>query len=152
MFCTARRSLRDFNYYDFLNEPRTRAHIVTAVKQFWQTNIKGKWESSRDYTFDILLTRDLSRAHIIDFNPYAPRTDPLLFTYEDLLTLLIHDRSLMPQLKLIDSRTHPAATRNAPANQHNMIPFEALTLSNGRDIEQFSDMWKEEIQHAAEGE
>jgi hypothetical protein len=103
-------------------------------------------------TFDILLTRDLSRGHLIDFNPYAPRTDPLLFTYEELLTLLTHDRISTPQLKVVDSRTHPAATRNAPANQHNMIPFEALTLSSGKDIEQFSDMWQNELQRSVEDE
>jgi len=138
-------SQRDFNYYDFLNEPATGAQIIMAVERFWQMNIKGNWESSGDYIFDILLTRDLSGAHIIDFNPYAPRTDPLLFTYEDLFTLLTRNRSSTPQLKVIDSRTHPAVTRNAPMNQHNMIPFEALNLSSGRDIEQFSDLWQEEI-------
>jgi hypothetical protein len=41
-------SQRDFNYYDFLNEPATRAQIVTAVEQFWQTNIQGTWESNAD--------------------------------------------------------------------------------------------------------
>jgi len=134
-----------------LNDAATCTQIVTAVENFWQTNIKGNW-SSGDYTFDILLTRDLSRAHIIDFNPYAQRTDPLLFTYEDLLTLFTHNRSSTPRLKVIDSRTHPAATRNAPANQHNMIPFEALTLSSGMDVGQFSDLWQEEIQKSVDGE
>ena len=97
-------------------------------------------------TFDILLTRDLSRGHIVDFNIYSSRTDPLLFTYDELLAVLVQDRSLAPQLKVIDSRTHPAATRNAPAHQHNMIPFEALNLSSGRDIEQFGGMLQEEIE------
>jgi hypothetical protein len=51
-------SQRDFNYYDFLNEPATREQIATAVTQFWQTNIKGKWESGGDckivcYTFPV---------------------------------------------------------------------------------------------------
>lgn len=41
-------SQRDFNYYDFLNEPATRDQIVAAVENFWQTNIKGAWESSAD--------------------------------------------------------------------------------------------------------
>lgn len=152
------------NYYDFLNESCTRETIITAIKEFWQTYIQGKWVSGGDCkwswlcftflayqhvdTFDILLTRDLSRGHIIDFNPYVPNTDPLLFTYEDLLVLLTQNRSWTPQLKVIDSRTHPAATRNAPAHQHNMIPFEALSLSSGRDIEAFSGLLQEEIKHA----
>jgi hypothetical protein len=33
-----------------------------------------------------------------------------------------------------------------------MIPFEALTLSSGMDIGQFSDLWQEEIQKSVDGE
>jgi D123 len=102
-------------------------------------------------TFDLLLTRDLSRAHILDFNPYAPRTDPLLFTYDDLCHFLstrnIGDDG-HPELRVIDSRTHPAAISNAPAHQHNMVPFEALNMSSGRDIEEFAAMWRENIRES----
>ncbi|KAJ7505370.1 D123-domain-containing protein [Mycena galericulata] len=143
-------SQRDTNYYDFLNDPPTRAGIVSSVRGFWEKNIRSKWETPQDYTFDILLTRDLTRGHILDFNPYAPRTDPLLFTYDELHALsLMHDddnnADRTPELRVIDSRAHPAATSNAPANQHNMIPFEALSLSSGRDIQEFAEAWKDEI-------
>jgi hypothetical protein len=94
-------------------------------------------------TFDILLTRDLSRAHVLDFNPYAARTDPLLFTYDELHALAPGGA---PELRVIDSRAHPAATSNAPEHQHNMIPFEALSLSSGRDIQEFAEAWKEGIE------
>ena len=113
--------------------------------------------------FDFLLTRDLSRGHILDLNPYAPRTDPLLFTYEELAdmtdsrlagtsgTMAANSReggngSCLPDFRVIDSRAHPAATSNAPAYQHNMVPFEALSLSSGKDIEEFADLWKDEVQ------
>jgi hypothetical protein len=33
-----------------------------------------------------------------------------------------------------------------------MVPFEALALSSGRDIERFRDLWQEEIQKSMEGE
>lgn len=36
---------------------------------------------------DLLLTRDLSGLHVVDFNPYAPRTDPLLFEWSELAEL-----------------------------------------------------------------
>jgi hypothetical protein len=104
-------------------------------------------------TFDILLTRDLTRAHILDFNPYAPRTDPLLFTYEALLALLTGtNRSVLPELRVIDSRSHPAATSKAPAHQHNMVPLEALSLSNGRDIDAFATLFREEIKKSMESD
>ncbi|GLB38477.1 putative D123 [Lyophyllum shimeji] len=164
-------SQRDTNYYEFLNEPATYNSIAAAVQEFWEKNIRRSqyWQSTPDYTFDFLLTRDLSRGHILDFNPYAPRTDPLLFTYEELAELLEarmpaetssastlpngdqHHAapSLLPEFRVIDSRAHPAATSSAPAHQHNMVPFEALSLSSGRDIEEFANIWKEEIRKSA---
>jgi hypothetical protein len=29
-----------------------------------------------------------------------------------------------------------------------MVPFEALSLSNGRNIEEFAEAWKDEVQAA----
>ncbi|EPT05118.1 hypothetical protein FOMPIDRAFT_1027341 [Fomitopsis schrenkii] len=142
-------SQRDPNYYDFWNESSTQRKVLDAVKTFWESNIKGKWpETGGDYIFDFLLTRDLSQGHIIDFNPYTPRTDPLLFTYEDLHDLLLarsDDHCPQPELRVVDSPSHPAATRNAPAHQHNMVPLEALTISSGRNLEDFAGALQEEV-------
>jgi len=144
-------SQRDTNYYDFLNEPATQDTMISTVQQFWRSKIKTTWDSVENYIFDLLLTRDLSRAHILDFNPYAPRTDPLLFTYDALLDLLSTRNTgdgKIPELRVVDSRSHPAATSNAPAYQHNMVPFEALNLSSGRNIEEFANLWKETIRES----
>ncbi|KAI0078931.1 D123-domain-containing protein [Panus rudis PR-1116 ss-1] len=144
---------RDPNYYDFWNERDTQEKVLEAIKSFWQQNIKGKWEATGgNYVFDFLLTRDLTRGHIVDFNPYAPKTDPLLFTYEELLERLNEAGSqshFEPELRVIDSRSHPAATRNAPAHQHNMVPIEALAMSQGRTMQEFAQSWQEEIRRSA---
>lgn len=98
----------------------------------------------------MLLTRDLTRFHIIDFNPYAPRTDSLLFTYEELATLFAAaTTAAAPALRVIDSPAHPAATRNAPQYQHNMVPLEALTLSEGRNMEEFATAWMDQVRRGA---
>lgn len=94
--------------------------------------------------FDILMTRDLSRGHILDFNPYAPRTDTLLFAYEELQSLL-DAGTLKPIFRAIDSRSHPAAARNSPLHQHNMVPFDALDMSSGQAIESFAESWRQNI-------
>lgn len=88
----------------------------------------------------------------MDLNPYALRTDPLLFSYDDLLRLLVGGELATPRLVVIDSRTHPAVTSSTPANQHNMIPFEALSLSSGNNIQEFADLWQEEIKKSLEGD
>lgn len=103
-------------------------------------------------TFDLLLTRDLSKGHILDFNPYAPRTDPILFEYEELLDLLTEvsyastsTNAFQPALRVVDSRSHASAARNVPIHQHNMVPMEALALSSGRNMEEFAQAWQEEL-------
>ncbi|KAJ3788375.1 D123-domain-containing protein [Lentinula aff. detonsa] len=153
-------SQRDTNYYDFLNDPNTHSKVMNTTMEFWKTKIQPKWKVETSYVFDLLLTRDLSRAHIIDFNPYAPRTDPLLFSYEELKDILSEHRSTdasndstsLPQFRVIDSPLHPAASCKAPANQHNMVPFEALSLSNGRDIEDFKEIWEKSIKESLQEE
>jgi hypothetical protein len=74
------------------------------------------------------------------------KTDPLLFTYEELRDISeIVGPNHRPILRTIDSPSHPTATRNAPAHQHNMIPFDAFSISNSRDINEFADLWKESL-------
>ncbi|KAF9221505.1 D123-domain-containing protein [Gyrodon lividus] len=163
-------SQRDTNFYDYMIVPATQSTIQSTVRRFWEENIRPKWTFTRpDYVFDLLLTRDLSRGHVLDFNPYAPRTDPLLFTYNELHTLLVKAGSQsdlldhtanasttvtqkLPEIRVIDSPLHPAATRNAPAHQHNMLPIEALSLSEGQDITVFSEIWKDEVRRAMQEE
>jgi hypothetical protein len=70
------------------------------------------------------------------------KTDPLLFTYGELGALSeVIGQNHRPILRTIESPSHPAAMRNAPAHQHNMIPFDAICISHGRDIGEFADLW-----------
>jgi len=75
------------------------------------------------------------------------KTDPLLFMYEELSDLCdeIAGQNHSPILRTIGSPSHPAARKNAPAHQHNMIPFDAIRISHGRDIDEFADLWKESL-------
>ncbi|THH06087.1 hypothetical protein EW145_g4330 [Phellinidium pouzarii] len=137
-------SQRDANFYEYMNEQKTRDKLLSTIKEFWIREIKQKWPT-QDYTFDLILTRSLESAHIVDFNPYAARTDPLLFTYDEVL--VIHQQSPQtPVLKMIDSRMHDAAARSSPANVHNMVPFELLSLSSGQTLDHFSKTWEDAIQ------
>ncbi len=103
---------------------------------------------------DLFLTRDLTRFRIIDFNPCAPRTDPLLFTYEELAILFTTATTSSspipaPALRVINSPAHPAATRNAPQHQLNMVPLEALTLSEGQNMEELTTAWMNQVARGA---
>ncbi|KAG6333356.1 hypothetical protein ID866_5732 [Astraeus odoratus] len=151
---------RDLNFYDFMMDTEIQNTIRSTVHKFWEDNIRPNWAcTQKDYVFDLLLTRDLSQGHVLDFNPYAARTDPLLFTYEDLHELYskagrqdscehLTMGASLPELRIVDSLQHPAASRNAPAHEHNRIPVEALSLSEGRNIAEFGEIWHDEVKRA----
>jgi len=81
------------------------------------------------------------------------KTDPLLFTYEELRDVL---ESLGPNhrpiLRVINSRSHPAAVKNAPAQQHNMLPLDVIRMSSGQDMEAFTRAWQESVQRSTENQ
>ncbi|OCB87743.1 hypothetical protein A7U60_g5065 [Sanghuangporus baumii] len=139
-------SQRDQNFYPYMTEQETRKKIVDTIEKFWIREIQRIWPTE-DYTFDLILTRDLESGHIVDFNPYAPRTDPLLFTYDELF-MLRTDSHPTPVLKTIDSGSHEAATRSSPANVHNMVPFELLSMSSGQTLDDFTRDWQREIERS----
>jgi hypothetical protein len=134
-----------------MNESASQTKMIDTISSFFHEKIKTKMEETKHYVFDFLLTRDLSSGHILDFNPFLPKTDPLLFEYDELLELHLSpkDQRTLPKLAVIDSRAHPAANTKAPANQHNMMPFDALNLSSGRDITDFAQIWKEQVEESS---
>jgi hypothetical protein len=131
---------------------------------------------------DLLLTRNLQNAHVVDFNPFAPKTDSLLFTYEELRTKFVESlssrplfsgpssssassvpdpndsitstagikaaSSFVPELRVIDSHSHPMANVNAPLYQNNMLPLDVLALSHGQTGQGFAEQFAEAIQGA----
>ena len=136
---------RDTIFYQHLNDPETQSKMKETTTNFWETEIRPIWTGSSscpcenhcrylltDFRLDVvdlLLSKDLARAHIVDFNAYIARTDPLLFTYEELASLFSERGSrVVPVLRVIDSPAHAMANRNAPDHQHNMVPLEAFAL------------------------
>jgi len=126
-------SQRDMNYYDFLVDEETQKTIKQTISRFWTSRIREEWPTV-SYVFDIVLTRDLLRCHLIDFNPYHPKTDPLLFSYEELSNISFVQGTL-PYLQVINSAGDPRVNRGAPTHYHNMVPYDILQLEGERDAD-----------------
>ncbi|WVQ84406.1 hypothetical protein IAT38_006558 [Cryptococcus sp. DSM 104549] len=150
-------SQRDLNFYDHLQPEETRTKICDTVRAFWEDEVRENFAGGKDYVFDLHLSANLESATIIDFQPYRASTDPLLFTYDDLLTILETSFASstpsptatppprLPILRTIDSPSHPAATRAAPAYQSSMMPLEMIELSEGRSMGEFKEAWEEAV-------
>jgi hypothetical protein len=161
---------RDMVFYEFLMSQSTHSLILRTLHIFWDEEVRDKWEKGSSCkelvikccasilitvldVFDVLLTRNLEKAHIVDFNPFAPKTDSLLFTYEELHTsfMTAHEPGFSFEFRVIDSPSHPYANSNAPRNQHNMVPLDALALSAGRSASDYATILADAIQDANNG-
>ncbi|WWC96441.1 hypothetical protein V866_003309 [Kwoniella sp. B9012] len=149
---------RDNVFYDHLKNEDTRLKICDTVRAFWEDEIRENYMDGEavDYIFDLYLSPNFDSAQIIDFQPYRSSVDPLLFTYEELLSIFNSStqplqesenarRSRLPIFKIIDSKAHPSASRNAPTYQSNMMPLEMIELSQGRNMQEFKDAWDEAV-------
>ncbi|CAP68819.1 uncharacterized protein PODANS_7_7850 [Podospora anserina S mat+] len=81
---------RDPNYYPFLRS--LRPHIVSRIRELFTKRLKFTFPEA-DFSFDVYIpeasyddeVNRLGRARLIDINPWAPRTDTILFGWDELL-------------------------------------------------------------------
>lgn len=74
---------RDTTFYPFLQDELTQRDIRKKLLDFWTNNMFGK-TTLDDYVFDVYFTRDRQRVFLVDINPYIPRTDAILWDWDEL--------------------------------------------------------------------
>ncbi|GAA5950528.1 hypothetical protein JCM3765_000519 [Sporobolomyces pararoseus] len=147
-------SQRDTTFYDFLQPESARQQIVDQISTFWTETVKDEFPLA-DYTLDVYLTRDQSRTFIIDFNPYSPSTDSLLFSYSELASLSSPVSSssstatTLPILKVVGSEGSAGAL---PRYSHNRYPKDVVELSEGQSVAEFAKVWGEKLKDATLGD
>lgn len=91
---------RDLNHYNFLQ--RLRPAITARAKDLFDSRLRFTFPDG-NFVFDVYIpevhslddddsddddpSKKLGRARLIDINPWAPRTDTLLFGWDELLAL-----------------------------------------------------------------
>jgi len=77
---------RDLNHFDFLFPLVEK--IRNTVVEYFDRVLKDTFPEP-DLVFDIYLPNPYEKVRLMDINPWAPRTDPLLFSWLELLTLTV---------------------------------------------------------------
>ncbi|PFH60385.1 hypothetical protein XA68_11048 [Ophiocordyceps unilateralis] len=81
---------RDLNYYAFLQG--LRAQIRSKIVTFFRRTVRRTFADA-SFVFDVYVPEDpmapdgLGRVRLMDINPWAPRTDSLLFSWDELLAV-----------------------------------------------------------------
>lgn len=82
---------RDLNHFDFLSQ--MRGALAIRIQQFFEKKLHNIFPDT-DYVFDVYVPPPHDRVWLIDINPWAIRTDPLLFSWLELLQMSEPIRSL----------------------------------------------------------
>ncbi|KWU47261.1 D123-domain-containing protein, partial [Rhodotorula sp. JG-1b] len=150
-------SQRDTTLYDFLQPEQARTEIRDLIRHFWEDSIRDH-APLHNYVLDVYITRDQSRVFVIDFNPYGPRTDPLLFSYPELHHLFLlasapssasstdatsttTTETAQPELRVVTPAINPAAQSAVPRYAHNRYPKDVVDMSEGQSIAEFAKQW-----------
>jgi len=120
----------------FLND--IKEELETKIIQFFETHIQNKF-LNQNYVFDVYVTRNRERVWLIDFNPFGPMTDSLMYTWEEILTA-----TGPPSFRLITSQTEASQSRSQPFAV-NRYPREVFDLSQGQTIAEFAERFQHEL-------
>jgi hypothetical protein len=77
-------SQREMNYFAFLFE--LRPGLLAKIRAFLQDHILPNFPD-KSFVFDVYIPPPHDRVWLIDVNPWAPRTDPLLFSWLEILQI-----------------------------------------------------------------
>jgi hypothetical protein len=91
---------RDLNHFDFLFPMQD--HIRDTILEYFTKTIKSTFPDD-NFVMDIYLPEPYDKVRLMDINPWAPRTDPLLFSWLELLTMPLP----AALLGVPDSSTYP---------------------------------------------
>ena len=75
---------RDLNHFDFL--PRLIPKLRSLIQDCFDKSLKKSFPDE-SFVFDIYIPPPHDRVWLIDVNPWAPRTDPLLFSWLEILNM-----------------------------------------------------------------
>ncbi|GAO14131.1 uncharacterized protein UV8b_06530 [Ustilaginoidea virens] len=153
---------RDLNYYAFLNE--LRPQLRKRIQTFFKEKLRHTFPDA-SFTFDVYIPEDpvaddgLGRVRLMDINPWAPRTDTLLFSWQELVDAKVesplygsaaaddfaslsgdetgaddaeadaHTAETVPELRLIDKDDPAAFNFSTPQYSAHKLPKEVVDAS-----------------------
>jgi hypothetical protein len=79
---------RDMNHFQFLFDMQDK--LRDKIQDFFDLKLRDTFPDA-NFTFDVYVPPPHDKVWLVDINPWAMRTDPLLFSWMELLTLEVPD-------------------------------------------------------------
>jgi hypothetical protein len=155
-------SQREMNYFAFLFE--LRPNLVSKIQNFLHDHLLPNL-SDESFVFDVYIPPTHNRVWLIDINPWAPRTDPLLFSWLEVLQIagpedgLSGDRAASedehifePEFRLVEKDDPEAYQFTATKYSAHKLPKEVVDASTTRDggMRELMEGWKRALDKQVE--
>lgn len=164
---------RDLNHYGFL--AALGPTLLPLIQNFFDTSLKTTFPDE-NFVFDIYIPPPHARVWLIDFNPWAPRTDPLLFSWLEILEMTQGDQEetklegqldesdsededeeaevgsqSIPEFRLVGRNDPEAYNFNTPQYSAHKLPKDVVdaSLEGEAGLRDFMGQWREIV--AAQG-
>lgn len=141
-------SQREMNYFDFLFD----------LRQSFKSNIQDFLKRLSDFpddnfVFDVYIPPPHDRVWLIDINPWAPRTDPLLFSWLEILQIQKPEEDTIfdPEFRLVQ-RDDPEAYQFASTKYSaHKLPKEVVDASMApTEMKNMMEEWKRVMEKQVE--
>ncbi|MCJ1462515.1 hypothetical protein MMC07_001117 [Pseudocyphellaria aurata] len=169
-FVRARRLLcicqRDLNHYSFLDTLSTT--LLKLIQQFFQSSLQKSFRDD-SFVFDVYVPPPHGKVWLIDINPWAPRTDPLLFSWLEILEMNAGDQvgafndqentdgdnetdddvseeyTFEPEFRLVKRDDPEAYGFSTPQYSAHKLPKDVVDASadGGTGLRDFMGQWRE---------
>ncbi|ANB11290.1 Cdc123p [Sugiyamaella lignohabitans] len=90
---------RDMNYYEFLGPLKDK--LEDEIHAFFEENLEFTFPDD-SFVFDVYVPEPYDRVWLIDINPWASKTDTLLYSWEQLMGYDPLQTGFEPELRLVD--------------------------------------------------
>ena len=145
-------SQREPAHFEFLHS--LKRELLFCIREFFDENLKHTFPDD-SFVFDVYIpmtdAAEKRKTWLVDINPFAPCTDPLLFSWAELLQLPGDGRQPRPapaELRLVSRGDPEAYSFASPQYSTSKLPREVVLagLEGGEAIWEFAARWKDIIQ------
>jgi hypothetical protein len=147
-------SQRDLNYYDFLFEMRDA--LRDRIEDFFERELKDTF-ADENFVFDVYIPPPHQKVWLVDINPWAKRTDPLLFSWLELLTMPeppmsdadeaenADEEIFIPEFRLVKKDDPEAYSFASPQYSAHKLPLEVINAASGTagGLADFASKWQD---------
>ena len=140
-------SQREMNYFHFLFE--LRDSFQDQIQDFLDYSILDNFPDS-NFVFDVYIPPPHDRVWLIDINPWAPRTDPLLFSWLEILQIPEPEKDANgledifdPEFRLVERDDPEAYQFSATKFSAHKLPKEVVDASmTPEGMKEMMEEWK----------